>query len=225
MCSSDLLQATLRRPWAAPDPAQGFDGGVAKNMPIVSSVWPTNYYVVSRYTLEFAQAAGKVPSPTADLGFFPSERVRQARGDAGEVAAPHTDLLVASDGAGLGQQSSSSSTAGSGAFQYRFRSWRYNGFGIDLNVPTNGWVVIAQLFDPAWRIDIDGHPARPRRAEHMLMAVPVDAGAHRLEMEYRPRARRMYWPASTLLLATCAGLLIAAQRAGTRERTGEIATV
>ena len=208
---SPALQATLRRRWADPDPTQGFDGGVARNMPIVSSVWPSNYYIVSRRLLELGQASGRSPSSSAELGFFPDARVRAARGDAREVASPHTDLLVAADGSELAPQRASSHGGESGTFQYVLRSWRYNGFGFDLQAPSDGWVVIAQLFDPAWQIEVDGRPAVPHRAEHILMAVPVAAGARRLEMEYRPRARRIYWPANALLLATCGALLVAAR--------------
>jgi hypothetical protein len=209
---SPALQATLRRRWADPDPAQGFGGGVAANMPIASSVWPVNYYIVSRRLMELGQAAGRSPSPGADLGFFPDAQVRTARGDAGEVVAPHDGLLVTADG-GLPPARPASPTGGSGSFRYLLRSWRYNGFRFDLEAPSDGWVVITQLFDPTWQIEVDGRPVTARRADHILMAVPVDAGTRTLEMEYRPRARRIYWPASALLLITCAALLISSRSA------------
>jgi len=204
------LQATLRRPWADPDPRAGFDGGLAESMPIVSSVWPLNYYIVSRRLMELGRASGKSVTPGADVGFVPAARVRAVSGDVREVVAPHGELLVEADGAAL-PPARPASPEGAESFRYLMRSWRYNGFGFDLQVPSDGWVVIMQLFDPAWQIQVDGRRVAPRRAEHILMAVPVEAGARSLAMEYRPLARRMYWPASALLLLTCAALLVAAR--------------
>ena len=217
---SPALQATLRQRWRDPDPGLGFAGGVAWNMPIASVVWPVNSFMVSRYLADLFEVSGRRPAIGPDLKFFPGERVGVARGGAREVVAPHGDLLLAAD-AGAPPPHGSAGAAGSGEFRYGFRSWRYNGFRIDVETPTDGWVLLAQIFDPAWRIEVDGRPVEPRRAEHMLMAIPVDAGTRTVQMEYRPRARRLYWPASALLLATCAGLLVAARRAAlpNRQRT------
>jgi len=49
-------------------------------------------------------------------------------------------------------------------------------------------VVLLDSFDPGWRAWVDGRPVRILRVNVAFRAVPVPAGAHRVEMRYRPRA-------------------------------------
>jgi membrane protein YfhO len=49
-----------------------------------------------------------------------------------------------------------------------------------------GFLVVLDTFDPGWRARVDGLPAVVLRANHAFRAVPVPAGRHRVELEYRP---------------------------------------
>lgn len=47
------------------------------------------------------------------------------------------------------------------------------------------WVVVSEMAAPGWRATVDGAPAEVLRANLALMAVPVPAGSHRIELRYR----------------------------------------
>ena len=203
------LQTTLGRPWARPNPAYEFNGGVFANMPLPSQFWPANVQVMPRSLMELASAnpdAAFAHHPA--LQFFPRGQVRLAHGGAPEVAAPHSELLLGADGAAAPEDVVGGAEP-RGRLEYRFTRWGYNDCAFALRTPGDGWLLIAQTFDPAWRITVDGRPVVIRRAEHMLMAVPVEAGARALEMDYRPRSRAIYWPAAALLIGTTTALLAA----------------
>jgi hypothetical protein len=51
-----------------------------------------------------------------------------------------------------------------------------------------GHVVLVDTFDPGWRATVDGVPAPVVRANVAFQAVAVTAGAHRIELVYRPRS-------------------------------------
>ena len=85
------------------------------------------------------------------------------------------------------------------SFTYTWNEWRYNTFGIDLEASQAGWLLIRQLYDPLWKLTLDGKPVLPIRANFVDMAIPLPQGKHQLRMDYRPFARNLYWPAGLLL--------------------------
>jgi hypothetical protein len=105
--------------------------------------------------------------------------------------------------------------AGDTSFAYTWNEWRYNTFGIDLKAPQAGWLLIRQLYDPLWKLTLDGKPVTPIRANFVGMAIAVPEGAHQLRMDYRPFARSLYWPASILLEVLLIVLFAMALRKGT----------
>jgi hypothetical protein len=50
----------------------------------------------------------------------------------------------------------------------------------------DGYVVLVEAYEPGWRATLDGRPAPVLRANVLFRAVAVPAGAHRLELRYRP---------------------------------------
>lgn len=79
---------------------------------------------------------------------------------------------------------------------------------------------IADKFDPDWRAWVDGRPVPVLRADYLLQAVPVPAGAHRVRLAYRP-SRAPLVPAAAggaVWLAALAWALAARRRAVTGER-------
>lgn len=57
---------------------------------------------------------------------------------------------------------------------------------LEVEMSRPGFVVLVDTFDPGWRARVDGQPAAILRANVAFRAVAVPAGAHRVEMEYRP---------------------------------------
>jgi hypothetical protein len=57
---------------------------------------------------------------------------------------------------------------------------------IDLVVAQPGYLVLAYTYYPGWTATVDGQPAEILRADYVLLAVPVEAGQHRVELYYRP---------------------------------------
>src|SRR6185436_5328908 len=57
-------QVALRRPWAQPDPALGFEGGIFANMPVGTSYWPVNRYLIHNDIVELE--APRVDKTLAD---------------------------------------------------------------------------------------------------------------------------------------------------------------
>lgn len=62
---------------------------------------------------------------------------------------------------------------------------------IEARLSRPGYVVLVDAYDPDWRATVDGSPAPLLRANVAFRAVPVPAGAHVVEMRYRPRSARV----------------------------------
>ncbi|MBW3533767.1 MAG: hypothetical protein KY453_00905 [Gemmatimonadetes bacterium] len=77
----------------------------------------------------------------------------------------------------------------------------------------NALLVIADNWYPAWQATVDGEPAPVLRAYHTLRAVPLSAGEHVVELEYRSGVVR-----AGLLLSLGALALLAAVGAGSWAR-------
>jgi membrane protein implicated in regulation of membrane protease activity len=90
---------------------------------------------------------------------------------------------------------------------------------LDVDAPTGGLVVIAEGYDTGWQARVDGAPATVLRANLVLRAVPVEAGSHRLELEYRPSGVVALWVVWALTWLGLLGLVVVDRRARARRRT------
>ena len=77
---------------------------------------------------------------------------------------------------------------------------------LEVRGTSGGWLVVSEAFDSGWRATVDGAPARLERADHALCALPLEAGDHRVRLEYRPRSWRLGWLAAALALAATLAL-------------------
>lgn len=59
---------------------------------------------------------------------------------------------------------------------------------IEAHLARPGWLVLADAYDPGWRATVDGRAATVQRANLAFRALALEAGAHRVELVYRPRA-------------------------------------
>jgi len=57
---------------------------------------------------------------------------------------------------------------------------------ISVNNPIDGWVVIRDSSYPGWHAVVDGQSAPILHADYLFKAVPVSAGNHEIELEYKP---------------------------------------
>jgi len=59
---------------------------------------------------------------------------------------------------------------------------------IDVDAARPGWLVLADVWHPWWRVEVDGRPAELVRADVLFRAVHLDAGRHRVRFAFRPFA-------------------------------------
>ena len=83
---------------------------------------------------------------------------------------------------------------------------------IEVTLQRPGIVVLADIFDPGWRLSIDGRPAPILRANLLMRAAAVAAGSHTLVFTYRPASVRIGAWISLSGLAALAGLAAWASR-------------
>ena len=57
---------------------------------------------------------------------------------------------------------------------------------LELTAADDGLLVISQPFYPGWQAWIDGQSVSIARVDYLLQGIPVGAGAHRVEVRYRP---------------------------------------
>jgi hypothetical protein len=57
---------------------------------------------------------------------------------------------------------------------------------LEVSLRSPGLVVLAEVFYPGWRLEIDGRPAEILRVDRMMRGAVVPAGPHRLVYTYRP---------------------------------------
>ena len=64
-----------------------------------------------------------------------------------------------------------------------------------------GFFLLRQMYDPRWRVDIDGTETRPVRADRYFMGVEVGPGEHRLHFVFSDAAFTASLAAAALTLA------------------------
>jgi hypothetical protein len=82
---------------------------------------------------------------------------------------------------------------------------------IDLVAAQPGYLVLAYTYYPGWNATVDGEPAEILRADYTLLALPVEAGQHRVELSYRPLSFILGAAISGLAVLAMIGLLLRAK--------------
>jgi hypothetical protein len=75
------------------------------------------------------------------------------------------------------------------------------------------WLVLTDTWFPGWTARIDGAETPIARADHAFRAVPLPAGAHRVEFTFRPRGLVVGAAVSAVALAIALALLVRRPRA------------
>ena len=217
------VRAALRRPWAEPSLVHGFESDLFHNMPVSNLFWNDNNFMNHRYVMELRalpETFQKQELLGPALAFYTRAESAPSLTQMSEAVKNNPELFTGNHvlliqdnqkGGAAGSENPSgqattpyttqegSYEAGASGFTSEWREWRYNDFGFEINAPREGWLLIRQLYDPLWRLTVDGQPVRIVRANITGMAVRLPAGKHFIRMEYQPLARRLYWPASLLL--------------------------
>ena len=78
---------------------------------------------------------------------------------------------------------------------------------VDLDAPTDGLLVLSEVWYPGWQATVDGSPAPVLRAHLTLMAVPVMTGPRHVELRFDPPLVKVgLVVSSVMLLVTLGGL-------------------
>ena len=95
---------------------------------------------------------------------------------------------------------------------------------IDIHTDRKGLLVLSESYHPDWRASIDGQPTRILRANYVLQAVAVDAGARKVVFEFDPVMLKAglavtsgSWLVLAVLLMVAAGRRVHSRRDGRRD--------
>jgi hypothetical protein len=77
---------------------------------------------------------------------------------------------------------------------------------LEAELSGDGYVVLVDAWDPAWRATLDGRPVETLRANVGFIAVAAPAGRHHIELRYRPSA--LPWGLAITALALVAGAAV-----------------
>jgi hypothetical protein len=72
-------------------------------------------------------------------------------------------------------------------------SYRSDAVSVEVQLDRPGWLVLNDLYHPAWQATIDGHGAAIRRANRLFRAVFVPAGEHRVDFSFQPLSPDQLW--------------------------------
>lgn len=125
-----------------------------------------------------------------------------AQGGGAGIDAAHDALALQADARGLDLPQAGRSG--------RAQAVRRGANQLEVRAEGPGLLVLAESWDPGWRVEVDDRPARTLRVNHAEMGVPLPPGVHRVALRYRARG-------FTLALLLCgsaaAGLLALLWRA------------
>jgi hypothetical protein len=93
-----------------------------------------------------------------------------------------------------------------------FVRYELNEIVLAVETPTNGWLVLSEVYYPGWRATVDGEPTDVLRANYAFRAVRLPPGEHTVKMTFAPRTWRIGLAASVVTwggVAAWTGLEIA----------------
>lgn len=210
---SEADRAVLRSPWPQPDTSRGFPAGLTDAQTVQSGFWPVNIHTSSD-GMTFDKLVPLWHHAYAAEPFLFFDGAQPYRQEivplltTQQVGDLDSRLLV--DGTSMTLEPNARSRRVKDGFAYEWKKWDYNGYDVDVVVPSAGWILVRQAHDPAWRITLDGTRTEAAKANYISTAVPVTAGRHQLRGEYRPLARAFYWWAAATLEIVLAVLLVLA---------------
>ncbi len=121
--------------------------------------------------------------------------------------APRESLILA-DGAAM-----QNGGAQLGSEDVRIVDYKPERVVLSVRASAPGYVLLADTWYPGWVARVDGAETPIRRADLIYRAVPVSAGAHQIEFEFRPTTLYVGAAVSALALLVVIGILFLSRRA------------
>ena len=211
------IQDKLHSPWQAPSLSGGFNGGIFQNMPIINDFWPKNHYLKHINITSVMQSTSDNILSTLIDGGPPLEFYRQDQCYPENVIT-EKDVLNDPYSMVIGDTKCIRDSQVVN-YNYKMIKWYYNQFAFDVSVPKDGYLLIRQLYDPLWKIELDNKPVVAQEGSMVITVIPIEEGEHTLTMEYFPLGRRLYWPASLLLEVTILVFFILARNDRLRQNS------
>jgi uncharacterized membrane protein YfhO len=59
------------------------------------------------------------------------------------------------------------------------------------DTPSDGWILLSDVWYPGWQAKIDGIPTKILKANYLFQGLPVPAGQHEIVFEYTPISYRI----------------------------------
>jgi hypothetical protein len=78
------------------------------------------------------------------------------------------------------------SPPGSGVGSVQIEERLPNRIALTVDSDSDGILLLSEIYYPGWQAAVDGENVDILRADTTLRAVPVSAGIHRVELDYRP---------------------------------------
>ncbi len=100
---------------------------------------------------------------------------------------------------------------------YTARRVNGNRIRLDGENPEPGLLVVCEQFEPGWRARVDGRIVQPGTADHMLLALPLSAGRHQVELDYLPAPIQAGLFGTLLTVAVLTAILVATSPSNKRE--------
>ena len=83
---------------------------------------------------------------------------------------------------------------------------------------TDGLLVVSEVYGPGWQARVDGRSVDVLRADDILCGVPLTAGSHVIDLQYRPRSVPIGAAISIVALFALVGLALGLTRRQARPR-------
>jgi hypothetical protein len=90
----------------------------------------------------------------------------------------------------------------------KISSWGMNKITTQLTTDKPGFLVLSEIYYPAWKAKVDGKPTKIFRADYALRAIPVSAGNHTIICEYDDDSFRIGLILSLISVAAVTGVII-----------------
>ena len=87
-----------------------------------------------------------------------------------------------------------------------FISESNNRLHLQVMAAENGLLVLSDTYYPGWRAFVDGKGTKIYRADYTIRAIPLDTGAHRVELVYDPISFKLGAGAALLGILGCIGM-------------------